>query len=193
MGSAVAERRPRSLERRNVTAATFGTVSWRDRFLSVGNGQGQRVASHGLGIHGRDGLLRIWLLSKGLLLGLSALGAKSSMAFAVRDLRGDSLPARAIALLEPFSEPGESDLAVPQLGSLLLANDDDSTWAMEQPDRGLAPVDVLSSRSARSKGLHLALGKKRFIALRNPHTLPSKSQEHSRGHSHKRVIDFCTH
>ena len=118
-----------------------------------------------------DWLLRIGLLPKRLLLGASALGAKSSMALASWHLGRDALSARAHEFLEPFTEPGEGNLSVAKLASLLLADDDDPTRAVMQPDRGFAAVDILSARSTRPKGLHIALGKKRIVGLRNPHLL----------------------
>jgi hypothetical protein len=68
-----------------------------------------------------------------------------------------------VQLLDLLAELLQADGFIPMLAALLLRGNDDSRTGMPQTNAAFSLVDVLSSRSTRTKSLDLALTQQVFV------------------------------
>lgn len=89
---------------------------------------------------------------------VASLGFEDSIPHAAGHGGRDSESPSAKPFLELPPKPAQGDLLVARLASFLLADHDDSGWAVAEPNGCLAAVDVLSAGAAGAIGLDVALG-----------------------------------
>ena len=68
-------------------------------------------------------------------------------------------------MLEPGPQFLEADGAILMLAAFLLTAYPEAAGMMDQPDRAVGGVDVLTAAPARAKSLYLALGQQLFSGL----------------------------